>query len=343
MDIRIGNDVCVQIPVSEFGDINVEDIKRMKCTFIKTRDICPCDDSSHPVFHHSTQYTVRSCGHPSYYAYPCNTRGYCINEDPHCGFVVCDSKSSCSFTSRCKIIGETINAYFPAEFQKCLGTYKCVFEIKVKEEGWDYDNLHTYSTSYEDIFTFKKTGVQTGSITIRPLSTEKFDTYIIAMTDSDLSKHSDDYAGLILKSDGFRLVTLPNGIREVSILSNKNRIIVISAYDSLQLRYNSYIFPSTMYQLDNGYFMYVSDNTYSNLTIDLQLINTGESNSVTPGLPEFESSEDPDEPTDPDQPDTPTEPTNGNKLDGTTIITSSVLNEVTLSQFGTLTDYTLIV
>lgn len=337
MDIRIGNDVCIQIPVSEFGDINVEDIKRMKCTFIKTRDVCPCGNNSHPVFHHSTQYTIRSCGHPSYYAYPCNTRGYCMNEDPHCGFVVCDDdKHSCIFKSRCKITGQFINAYFPAEFQKCLGTYKCIFEIKVAEDGWDYDNLHTYSTSYEELFTLKETG-QTGSIVIRPRNIEKFDTYLSILSDTELQKYQNNYSEIILKSEGFKLTRLPDSTKEITISGTKKRIVIISSYNSLQLVFNSYMFPVTMYELEKDkYYLYISDYTYSDVTFDLQLFDSGESNPITPILPDI-----PDDPTEPDVPD---EPTLENKLDGTTLkIMSGTLDDGTLSLSGNITNYTLIV
>lgn len=281
MDIRIGNDICVQIPISEFGPIDPDNIKEVRCAFINQKNTWPYDYEFHPAFHCSTQYTIRSCGHYSYNVHPHNMHMHCMNNDPHCGSVVCNNRVLESrFDSYCNVSNNYVNAYFPAEFQKDLGSYKCVFEIKVAEEGWDCDDLHTYTTNYEHVFDLKNNGVQGRTIIINPVNDKNYDTYLYAATEEELLKYEGDYTKLIPMAEGFRFSNLPGFKKSITISDDQKKIIVISVYDSLQFKVDSYMLPMTMLDLGNGYYVYISDDLYSNRFMNIQMIDTKYSNPV---------------------------------------------------------------
>lgn len=166
MDVRIGNDIKVVIPISEFTDVLATNIKFANCTFINTSNDCMCKNDYHPS-HDSTEYTIRSCDNPQYYTYPCNIHRCCINQDPHCGFVVYDySKYPHAFKTCCRVEGDYLVCYFPADCQRRLGTYKCILQVRTVDQDWGWDNIHTYSSSYEDVFTLKNTGEQYDPVVI---------------------------------------------------------------------------------------------------------------------------------------------------------------------------------
>lgn len=280
MDIRIGNDICVQVPVSEIEYVNAEDIKLAKCTFIKQECAPVCKKHSHPIFHLSSQYTIRSCGKPSYYVNPHNQIGCNMNDCPHCGFVVCGhDKHACSFVSKCIIQDGQINAYFPSEFQKCIGTYKCVFEVKTKEDSWDKYNIHTYSLSYDDVFDLAEDGVQNTSVIINPIEEKDHDTHVCAIDEESLKKYEDDYTKLILISKGFKLHSIPGFKKTVHISHGEKNIVIISKYDSLQFKINENIIPMKMSKISDDYYMYISEYTYLKCK-RMEIINTNNSNPI---------------------------------------------------------------
>lgn len=280
MDIRIGNDICVQIPISEFGSISSDNIKEIRCAFINQKNTWPHDYEFHPAFHCSTQYTIRSCGYYSYNVHPHNMHIHCMNNDPHCGSVVCRDKFFLNrFESYCDVSNGYINAYFPAEFQRTLGPYECVFEIKVKEEGWDCDDIHTYTASYNNVFSLKNNGIQGRTIVINPIEEKEYDTYICAITKEELQKHEDDYTKLILISEGFKFTDIPGLKKNVVINNEDKKIVVISKYDSLQFKIDQYIIPMSVKMLNGDYYMYISDDVYSNRFTNIEIIDTKKSNN----------------------------------------------------------------
>lgn len=279
MDIRIGNDICVQIPVSEFGPIDPDDIREIRCTFINQQNTWPHDYKFHPAFHCSTQYTIRSCGHYSYNVHPHNIHMYCMDNDPHCGSVVCRDKFfQNKLESYCNVSNGYINAYFPAEFQRTLGSYKCVFEVKVLEEGWDCDDIHTYTASYDHVFNLKKNGIQGRTIIINPVDEKKYDTYICSITEEELQKYKGDYTKLIPVSEGFKFSNLPGFKKNITIGDENKKIVIISKYNSLQFKLDSYSIPMNMIKQDDDHYVYISKDSYSNRLMSIQIVNQQQSN-----------------------------------------------------------------
>lgn len=285
MNIRIGNDIKVSVPLSKFGDINPKNIRMMSCTFIKKDEIEEyLDQHPLPIFHHSSQYTVHGCGIPMYNVLPSDHHRCLHHIGPHsCGHVVCMHND---FTTGCKIEGQNVTAVFPAEVQCEAGTYSCRFDLKVYEQGWDFDNIHSYRQEFEDIMkiTSDNSG-QSGSIVINPDGTNKVDTYVLSATDAELKALNGNYSSIIGNTEGFELAAVKDGIVDMNISGTKKHIVLLSKYNSLIVMYNTFQFPMKMYKLDNGYYLYVSVYTYSNYNIQLRIVDSKISNSINTDNP----------------------------------------------------------
>lgn len=170
MDIRIGNDIRMQITLLGDGEYTQSNIVKLDAKLINT-SIEPKHCHHFPKFYDPTPYTTHNSGVPTYHVHP----HYGINEycqfhpeftEPHwwpnyCGFGVC-SKPFCDH--KCEhdmreihllpmiVDTNTIETVFEARHQKCPGQYVLIVKYTVYEPGYGPDNLHTYCADYGVVF-----------------------------------------------------------------------------------------------------------------------------------------------------------------------------------------------
>lgn len=197
MKIRIGNDISLNVTLlyKEYGDdaVNINSVKAFiinsskedearkqfesKTKFISRFPVEPYIDA-----YSSTAYDVKSCGYPTWRAYPKNYvyatySGFGPNPNwdqiyrhmPECNLT--QYQAEVKYTDdRSKV-----NVYFPAEAQLYTGTYTLVIVAKIYEPGYSKDNLKTVTVDYEDVFTLVGTseGGVDGPVTINVTSTTK--------------------------------------------------------------------------------------------------------------------------------------------------------------------------
>lgn len=298
MNIRIGNDVRVKIPISVFGNINPTDIKFTQCAFVKKKKHFGHPDCGFEVgplpIHHWSAYTIHGCGIPEYNVKPVNSVGFAMHQNPHShGFYFCEcdhhyvgKPHEGMYMHKCKIEGNNLVAYFPAEAQCEEGQYDCYFDIKVLEKGWDCDNLHSYRASYPNCFklTYETTGT-IGFVEINPQEHRTVDTYVFGKTDAELKQLNGNYSSIIGNVDGFNLNESDNQSKDIQLIGNSNRMVILSTYPTINVKFNDFPFPMDMYRLDNGYYMYVSKYTYSNQTVKVKILDSGISNNVNTNNP----------------------------------------------------------
>lgn len=150
--IRIGNDIRVQTTLHELNDFDSTAVKQVLCYFIPEKDTAP----SQPKTYDPAQYNICNCGRPMYNVFPCNI------DAPHWfpgynGFGV----NSMQFVHRqdkylalARVLKEQnkVEAYFPAKEQRLIGEYKVVFVVVMYEDGWDKNNLRTYTIDKGVVF-----------------------------------------------------------------------------------------------------------------------------------------------------------------------------------------------
>ena len=206
MDIRIGNDIKMNLTLKGPNDFDKNNIKEVRCYLINTtlEDGCCCDGGCpierrfprepFPQYYMPTPYTLHGCGKPMYHVPPCNSKcEYACFGGPftdyhwwpgYNGF----GPNPCKFQNCCKhrphpidpaldfrylapsMIAEgenRIETYFPAQDQRMCGTYKLVVVLVIYESGWGKNNLHTYTIDYGDVFTLVDSGEgASGNVTI---------------------------------------------------------------------------------------------------------------------------------------------------------------------------------
>lgn len=150
--IRIGNDIRVQTTLHELNDFDSTAVKQVICYFIPSGEVIP----EQPKTYDPAQYNICNCGKPTYNVFPCNIdaphwfcgyNGFGVNSIP---FICTKSK----YTALARVLKEEnrIEAYFPAKEQRYIGEYKVVFVVVMYKDGWDYDNLRTYTIDKGEVF-----------------------------------------------------------------------------------------------------------------------------------------------------------------------------------------------
>lgn len=188
MNIRIGNDIKVKFTITNLTDFDRTNVKQMKVYFVNTNFENTKRDCSvrkrfpkepFPQFYTPSKYAVHGCGPWGYNTMPrkCDYANFCpgIN-DPHlwsyyngfgivpdkfvdctCGMVSgkpADGSMDPIFLGPSRILEDTNNAeaYFPANEQIMCGPYKMMVVLVVYEQGWNRNNLHTYTIDYGTLF-----------------------------------------------------------------------------------------------------------------------------------------------------------------------------------------------
>lgn len=178
MDVNIGNDICVKFKLSNVKTAERADVKYIECYFINDDN---CDKIGNipgerfPQYCVPTEYTIRSCGHPTYNVNPCMRT--CYMQDHFCGFGVnarrftCGKHKHCGRAYGCNIpFGwttlDSLKTYFPQYDQKYFGDYRFVVKVALREEGWGDDNIHEYTIDYGKLFKLVKHNGKSGDIEI---------------------------------------------------------------------------------------------------------------------------------------------------------------------------------
>lgn len=181
MNIRIGNDIKVNFTIKTPKQESLLNVKQIRCYFINTsyKESQSCCDiikrfprEPFPQFYTPSKYTLHNCGRFEYNVNPCYTKcdysTFGSFHDPHwwpfyngfginpSHFINCvhhnlDFPKYLAYSELLE--GENqVSTYFPATKQIMAGPYKLVVVLVLYEEGWNKNNLHTYTIDYGTIF-----------------------------------------------------------------------------------------------------------------------------------------------------------------------------------------------
>ena len=163
MKVRIGNDIALNIHLSQKYIQDPINIKNVQCIVV------PAGGTADTPFSPSN-YDINRCGLPVYHVSPCcdGIRSCCntsYSMQPYNGFGVNIQKGQAYFVDSCqcgdsacrlsvKSLGtpDSFMAFFPAYDQHILGSYKLVVVAELYQPGYDYSNLRTVTIDYPDVF-----------------------------------------------------------------------------------------------------------------------------------------------------------------------------------------------
>lgn len=137
MDIKVGNDIKLNVTLPDY--IDSESILNIKAILKKARKCKPCD------FYHPSEYTITH-HHCDYNTLPYNACNhsyddYCNNRHKHCDIVVKHNG------------GDIFNVFVSNTTIHDCGSYELAVKIRVREDGWDCDNVHEYTVYYGPVFS----------------------------------------------------------------------------------------------------------------------------------------------------------------------------------------------
>lgn len=162
--IRIGNDIKLDVTIQELNGMDIINIKSIKCFIINTTPMLQD--------HCGTQYEIRRCGLPGYYAHPVQEyHGFGVyprfpkiwhhNLCPYYGQFgrhylkpINKHHNHCEFIAPVKALEERnkVRVFFPATAQMLCGLYSLTFVIDLYEPGYHSNNLRTITVDYNNIF-----------------------------------------------------------------------------------------------------------------------------------------------------------------------------------------------
>lgn len=181
MEIRIGNDICLDVTLlynsdnDEYANINsiqafiinaskeaeYEALIKDKTRFISRFPVEPYVDA-----YSSTAYDIKSSGYPTWMAYPRNhvyatysgfgvMPGWDNIYRPMPEHNLTQYKAEVKYTEDRSVV----KVFFPATAQLYTGTYNLVIVAKVYDPGYSKDNLRTVTMDYENVFTLVNNSV----------------------------------------------------------------------------------------------------------------------------------------------------------------------------------------
>ena len=140
MDIRMGNDICMQIHTEYLSDVS-----NYKIVNARAELVCEHNYPKHhhiPDFFRSTPYSLRDIGPVEYNTKPFNCGG---KHHPHAERVIIQDL----------IVDQeedTIKVYFKARRQRVCGTYSLVLHIIVEKPGYSFFERKTYTFDFCNLF-----------------------------------------------------------------------------------------------------------------------------------------------------------------------------------------------
>lgn len=164
--VRIGNDVRIQFNLYGLQDFDQTNVKELRCYAVKVEENDKAEEKAtcevlkrwpHEPHCHGfepTPYSINACGpSPCYFVRPIHP--LCC-ELPHHHHHFEPGVRAYRMPARFIKVNGTIKnhaeCYFKAQDQICTGLFKLVVVAVVYEEGWNKDNMHTYTIDYGNVF-----------------------------------------------------------------------------------------------------------------------------------------------------------------------------------------------
>ena len=191
MDIRIGNDVRIDVSLKNLGIQSTKDIVDVKCVLLKDRALQQ-SCTNKPFCCHG-KYTIGRCGTPVYNVYPHNTTAQYFHTAPYCYVASCQHcYNKCSEIQIETNISEndsTIHMCYPADQQVC-GEHSLVLTVTINQQNWKSNNTHTCTFDYGKIFRIVEDAFgKCGTILINLPKCNNFDSDSIAAGVFDIDKY----------------------------------------------------------------------------------------------------------------------------------------------------------
>lgn len=174
MKVRIGNDIALNIRLSEKYIKDPINIKNVQCIVVPANGCTPFAPSN---------YDINRCGLPVYHVSPCcdGIRPCCgasYSMQPYNGFGVNIQKDHVYYTDQCccganacrlsvQSLGtpDAFMAFFPAYEQHVLGSYKLIVIAELFQPGYDQNNLRTVTVDYADVFELVSSSAEADAYT----------------------------------------------------------------------------------------------------------------------------------------------------------------------------------
>lgn len=239
MDIRIGNDICLNVHVDNLDSYSDSEVASINCMLIRigecsSGEVC---EKSFPQFCHPSHYSTHSCGIPCYNAVPSNVTAHYIHE----------------FHNECveyRLSGtpdvnhNRIKVMFKGKEQKHTGVFKLILNIVLKEEDWGETGEHEYTIDYGYVFTLTQCkNASSGSIVLNVNPTETIHgitnkeisdvTYIADTTDLTLGRFPYNVGVVTFTVTGKKVSTTHDN-ETIETVVSKKYVIEVEQNDSEQ-------------------------------------------------------------------------------------------------------------
>lgn len=162
--INIGNDIRVDFKLKDVKYAQKKDLKDIKCFFIKcchnkSDDFADVKNNPFPQYYNPTEYTIHSCGFPTYNVMPhnnCNKHcscGFSVNSHSFCyKHLLCHNKAyGCNIPNGWNT-NQKLSTYFSGRDQFQLGEYRLIVCAQFIEKNWGYNDTHQYLIDYGVVF-----------------------------------------------------------------------------------------------------------------------------------------------------------------------------------------------
>ena len=178
--IKIGNDVKINISIPGNIEFSRRNIRTLRCYFVNTtqfNNVCECE---------CDKYLLNVCGRPSYHVLPRNKyfkEFVCARDlDKINPKLLKHDKTKYLAESYIDPDSNTISVYFPAKDQ-IVGVYKLIVIVESYVPGWGEKQIKTSTFEYKDVIEITENAdYSLGDVTV--------------ITGSDLSKYQG-YVGFL--------------------------------------------------------------------------------------------------------------------------------------------------
>lgn len=176
MDIRIGNDIRIDVTLENLGIRDIEDIVSVECLLTNTTHkpdphvdkLIPNHHVNHHAsLHHPSKYSIVACGAPTYNVYPYNSLahhffvvpklcGTCFHHDfDHHPHHLSPEKKLIHADVYLSKDDSSIHMYYPAKDQLC-GKHELTLIVTTTQQEWGHDRMHTCTFDYGSVFKVVK-------------------------------------------------------------------------------------------------------------------------------------------------------------------------------------------
>lgn len=172
MNVRIGNDIRLNLTVKGPKDYDQSNIKQLRAYLVNTTmqiytepwAPCDCACDRHKYHHMPCNRFTHIPVNPAFgegplrpnYGHPWHHFDHACCHNPHKPHTdMAFLNNIYTYQASSKVLAEKnkIQVYFPAHAQIACGNYKLVIVLSVYESGWGRCDLHTYTIDYPDVFT----------------------------------------------------------------------------------------------------------------------------------------------------------------------------------------------